>query len=448
MSDGSADLGSVEGEARSRTKRLVRGIGTAFVSRGLSALAPLALVPVALSAMGVELFGVWMTVVALTSMILWADLGLGNGLLTRLTTSWTNGDFSGSRSLVSTAYMGTSVIAGILIGGLWVSSGVVDWSAVFGAANTEVAAEAGQLGLVCLTVFVVNIPLSLVQRVMYATQRIAEANLWQGLGPVLSLGLAAGAAAASASPVMIAASASSGVILANLLCSARVYGSFGKGLRPTINSARVREVRELLGLGGKFFLLSVLTSTAMNADNLIVNQVLGLAAVAVFAVQARIANLLGMLINLVNLPLWPANGEALVRGDVAWVKRMTLTMCLVSLGAVAAGTMLVVGLGPSFAGMLGLEPGSFDRSLFVALGLWWALVAATSSMAMVQNSQGILWPQLVGWSAFLILTVPAKIFAVGLLGAVAAPAVAFIVFTFTVLPAQWVGYRTALRRSI
>ena len=67
---------------------------------------------------------------------------------------------------------------------------------------------------------------------------------------------------------------------------------------------------------------------AMNADYLVIAHVLGPESVTTFSVPARLFAQLGLLVSLVNLPLWPANGEALARGDVAWVRRITARMTL------------------------------------------------------------------------------------------------------------------------
>jgi O-antigen/teichoic acid export membrane protein len=60
-----------------------------------------------------------------------------------------------------------------------------------------------------------------------------------------------------------------------------------------------------------------------------VARVLGLDAAGHYSVVSRLYLALGLCVTLVNLPLWPANAEALARGEVTWVRRSTRRMAYV-----------------------------------------------------------------------------------------------------------------------
>jgi hypothetical protein len=69
---------------------------------------------------------------------------------------------------------------------------------------------------------------------------------------------------------------------------------------------------------------------------------------------------------------------------------------------------------------------------------------------MVQNSVGVLIPQLLGWSAFLMLAVPLKFWVLSERGMQELTLVSFTVAIFTVLPGCLWGYkrtRSLPRRS-
>ena len=63
---------------------------------------------------------------------------------------------------------------------------------------------------------------------------------------------------------------------------------------------------------------------------------------------------------------------------------------------------------------------------------------------MVQNAAGVVSPQLLGWTLYLVLSVTAKWYGVGHLGITAFPYIGLAIYGLTVLPAALYGYRKAL----
>ena len=301
--------------------------------------------------------------------------------------------------------------------------------------------DARAVALVCLSAFLINIPLSLVQRVQYAYQQVAQSNLWQATGSLWSVLLTIAAVEAQLSPALVVGAAVTGPPLANALNSAWLYGRQSRLLAPVPGQVDRTVAASLLRLGGQFFVLSIATSIALNSDNLIIAHALGLEAVTDYSVPARLFSALGLLVTVVNLPLWPANGEALARGDLAWVRRVTRRMTLASAVAVLVpSTILALAGGRILEGWL-KAPRPASGWLLVALGAWWLLLATTSARFMVQNAAGLVGPQLLGWTVFLVVSLPLKWIAAHHLGIAALPAVGAAAYLLTVWPAAESGFQ-------
>ncbi len=429
-----------------RTRALIRGVLTSFLSRGAAALAPLALIPVTLPVLGEQLYGVWMALISVTGMMIWADLGLGNGLLTRLSESLGRKDVAASRQHVSSAYAMTSVVALTALAVVWAVSMTTSWGDLLGA-PPNLHGEAQAMALGCLTVFILNIPFALILRVQYAAQALVSGNLWHATGPITSLGLALAAVELGVAPVGIVIAASSGPLMANAICNAWFFSCKRPDLMPKPSAVSARNVRRMLTLGGTFVVISTASAFAMSADFLVVSHMMGSEEVTKFAVPSRIIGVLGLVITLVSTPLWPTNGEALARGDLAWVRRATVTACIcISAAVTIFATILMLGGSEAIDQWSGLST-PVPVSLILALCAWWLAVAISSPLAMVQNAAGVLWPQTLGWLAFLILSVPAKILVVESHGVVEMVAAGVVLFTVTVWPAHYVGYRISLRKA-
>jgi len=432
--------------AKKRTNALLLGIATGLGSRVLSLAAPLLTIPVTLHYLGSELFGFWMIVASITSMAMFADLGLGNGLLTRLAASVAAGDSAQAKRLISTAYITLGAIALALLAIIWIVVPTLNWAQFIGHSTGLDSSKFKLVAGLCLSAFAVTIPLSLVQRVQYAFQQAWRSNLWQVAGAVFTvLSVYAAAYLNLGYELVIAAAvfASPCVILLNNIC----YYSLGhRDLMPSIRAASSAAAGSLLRIGLAFFFLSILTSLSLNADNLIVANVADLKTVAQYSITTKLFSLLGLAITLVALPLWPANGEALARGDTDWVKRTTRTMVWLSVSSVMFGG-LVLTFGRDLIASLWLGDGhSVPLDLALSLALWSTVMAFASPYFSVQNSVGLLRYQYAGWALFALVSIPLKVALYPLFGLAGIPLAGVLAYSMFLVPAAVLGYRATIRK--
>lgn len=431
-----------------RSRRLVGGIASSFVSRGIGLVAPIVMIPLALSSLGAERYGLWAAATSLTAMALFSDFGLGNGLMTRLSATYVSGDTLMARQFLVAGICMTSAVAGAILVATMAIVTLADPVAWIDPQSTIPAAEGDLVIALCFAAFAVNIPLSLVHRVQYAYQQVSYSNIWSAGASLASLAAFATAAATGAGPTLLIACAVFAPPLVNLVNGLTYF----RWRRPDLSPAKTRPTTDrtanLFRLGGAFFGLSIITSIALNVDPILISRELGLEAAASYAVVFRISSAVGLLVALVNLPLWPANGEALARGDLTWVRKSTARMVLISGGlvAVTASALLLVG-GPVFSFWLGDAAGLIDADVLAWLMLWTLLLACLSPVFMVQNAAGLVAPQVVGWILFLGISVPAKWGGLQVWGMEAAPAVACFSYIVAVVPAALIGMRVALERA-
>ncbi|MEV4772539.1 lipopolysaccharide biosynthesis protein [Micromonospora humida] len=432
------------GPGRDRTVTV--GIATAMVAKGIGLAAPLVMTPACFRYLGEQRYGLWMAITALTGMAWFADLGLGNGLLTRL--GQLADDPRQQAREISGAFATLGVVAVLLLTALLVVTPVVPWVDLFAVGDPGVAAQTPTLVLICFGAFVVNIPLSLVQRVQYARGQMVQSNAWQSAGALAALAVVLAAITAGWPPLVVVAGAVLAVPVTNLLNTVTYFWSCPQAYRPGPRLVHRDTVVGLLRLGVRFFVLTTMSSIALNVDNPLVANVLGLAAAAHYAVVGKLFGVLWVFVGLVGMTVWPVNGAALARGEVDWVRRNTRRMVLLYGVVVGSVGLALVGTGHR---LIALWLGSVDRStirlpVLVGLAGWSLLVAVTSPLIMVQNSIGLLRPQFVGWAAFLVLATVLKVWGLRQFGLAGLPAAACVAYLSTMVPAALVGYRRALAR--
>jgi O-antigen/teichoic acid export membrane protein len=379
---------------------------------------------------------------AVTGMVAFADLGVGLGLMTRLAPCRVENDTDTARRYISSAYAMVTALALTACGFLWLFSSLVPWSAMFNTTEAT-AGDARLVALVCITAFLLNVPLSLVARVQYAYQQVVASNVWQACGSALSLPLALGAVAARLPPIAVIAAIAVSPVLVNIVNTMWTFGWRLKHVAPRFSSVGRRAIRDLLRLGGLFFVVILLMVLSDNAEPLIIAHAIGLGAVTTYAVPARVFAQLGMLVTTVNQPLWPMHGEALARGDLRWVRHTVRRMTVISASLALVPAVVLVVFGDDI--LAAWLPIRIDnRPLLLGLGCWWVLLAVICPRFMVQNAAGVVRPQLWGYLIYFVVSVPAKFAAVRWFGVQAVPYVAIGVYCATVLPAAIYGYQRAL----
>lgn len=433
--DATADL------RRARDKRLAAGIVTSLAAKAASVFVPLVLIPVALQYMGATSYAVYLAAAALTAMVVFADFGLGQGLMTVVAPMLVDGRTSDARRVISTTYVLLVGVAGTLVLLVLASASVMNWAHVLGV--EEATSSEARIAVVCLLGLAVNVPLSLIVRVQYAAQKVSLANAWQAVGAALSLLLAGLSVALDLGAVAVTVGIVAGPLLASGLASVWFYWS-NPELRPFVVRPSVADVRALSVMGTGFFVLSIVIVVGSNLDVVLVSHFEAAAAVVAFGVVTRVFTQVGGLMSLLNAPLWPINGEALARGDLDWVKRNTTRMTIISTLATAAASVLILIAGGRLFDLWTGVPLDLSRWLLVGCAVWWTALSALSPRFMVQNSQGVIRPQLVGWAAFLVISLPIKISVLLGPGMQFVPLAASAVLVFTVVPGCIVGYRRAL----
>jgi O-antigen/teichoic acid export membrane protein len=410
----------------------------------LTLAAPLLTIPVTLRYLGPELFGFWMIVSSVTSMAMFADLGLGNGLLTRLASCVATGNTAEAKRLISAAYLTLSSVALILLAAISVIVPTIDWSHLLAASSSLDPSKVRTVAWLCLSAFAVTVPLSLIQRVQYAFQEAWRSNLWQLAGALCTVLAVYAAAFLNQGYAVVVAAAVLVSPLVILLNNVAYYCFSHRELAPSWRLASSSTAKSLLRVGLAFFFLSVLTSTSLNLDNVIVAKVANLTSVSNFSVTTKLFSLLGLAITLVALPLWPANGEALARGDTRWVKRTTRRIMWLSVIAVAVGGMVLI-IGRDWIAARWLGAGhAIPLSLAICLAAWSTVMAFASPYSSVQNSVGLLRYQYIGWAVFLVVSVPLKVLLFHTFGLAGIPLAGTLAYIAALVPAALYGYRATM----
>ena len=429
--------------------RLGRVFASALSSAGARALSivlSLATVPLALNYLGQAGYGVWATVTSFLAMAGFADLGLGAGMMQAVSNAVGRDDRSAVRRAVTNTFFMLTVVGATMIAVFLVAYPFVPWARAIGVEDPVLAQVAGPAMLAFAVLFAIRIPASALGRLQFALQQGYLVGFLTATASVLTLLGVMFVARAELGLVGMVTATMGAPIIASVAVAAWM-GWREPDLLPRRGDLSWTDIRGLANTGSKFLLLELSVALCFASDNLIIAQAVGVESVATYTVYQKIFSVPEIAASFALTPLWTAYGEAVGRGDVAWVRRTFVRSCLLLVGIgllggaavwAASGWLIDLWIGPHFekAPWLG-----------AALALWVAVDLAGKGVAMFLNGVNVIKQQVYIAFVFVPLCVGLKILFADRYGAAGVPLATAIAYALTHFPAYAWIVRDWFRRN-
>ncbi len=273
---------------------------------------------------------------------MFADIGVGQGLVNELSKASGNEDRIGAAESVSSALCAIGIAAILLlISGLALAVGN-DLAAFIGVRSPQVVAETNSAIMVYVTMFSFWLPFTLVSRVHVGFQEGFENAIWQTLASVTSMGAQ-----------LIAIRLQGDLVtLVICLCGVPALVGFANGvylfrfqkpwLMPRVALVRIDKLKSLLRTGLSLFWLQLIGTLSLQSDNIIIARHLGVDQVADYSVVVRLFNVMGQLALMASSQLWGAYGEAYARRDLEWIRTALWTSNARTIGGLMAGSICLI----------------------------------------------------------------------------------------------------------
>lgn len=380
---------------RQRWRRVLSGAVGAAVFRVISIVGTLATVPLVIRDLGNVKYGALVLITQLSTLLVFADLGLGNGLVTALSRALAMEDKERARSLISSAWfllVGIAIFGGALfVMAMW----WIPWGRLLGIGAVG-ENEVANAVFVFAAFFAIGVPVSIAQKIHLARQEGFQAGAWQALGAILTVGATIGCVYSSASlPAYVAAAVGGSVISGILNCAWLFYRK--PLFRPQLQCVTSSLVRFLLGSGALFLVLGIASAVAYQTDALVISHLLGSAEVTNYSLGLRLFAMPGVALSFILAPLWPAFSNAFALKDYAWARKTMLRTVSIGLAINVSGALFLVIFGSRLI-QLWVGKGTvveLPMLLLVSLGIWTALNAVQGPLAMWLNGAHVVKFQVV-----------------------------------------------------
>jgi O-antigen/teichoic acid export membrane protein len=322
---------------------------TGFLAKALTIFIGLVSVPLTAHYLGVERYGVWITISSLLTWMALTDFGIaGNALVNVIAEADGRDDRKAAREFAASAFWALSGVSAAVAIIMALSFRFIPWRDVF---RVSAVMSNQELNLACaltMVVFFLSMPLNMLNSVYSAYQDGFVANIWGITSNVLSLvGLIVVSQSHGGLPALIVASSGTrvAVSMANAIyLFARRY----PWLSPAVSAVRWTRVQRLFSLGAKYMVSQLASLGMYQSQPIIITQLLGPSKVTIFAIAFKIISLPVDLSYIATTPFVSAFSEAKARGDWNWIRgafRNSTLACLaigipLSVGTALAGKFL------------------------------------------------------------------------------------------------------------
>lgn len=305
-----------------RTVAIKKNILASFFLKGVGILTSLLLVPLTIDYVSPELYGIWLTLSSILTWFGFMDLGFSQGLKNKLTEAISKEDWVRGRSLVSTTYFMMLIIVLPLFLILEIIVPHVNWSSLLNVdptfSNEIIRAMYACVAFTCMQMFV-----KVIVSIIAAFQRVALSESFGVIGNIISL-LIIVILTKTCPPSLFVLACTLGAmpILVTLIASLILFNTRYKKIAPSYRSIKIEYIKDLFGLGYKFFIINIQVVVLFQSTNFLISYVSSPLDVTNYNIAYRLLNCGMILYTMITAPLWPAYTDAYTKGDYSWMKNM------------------------------------------------------------------------------------------------------------------------------
>jgi O-antigen/teichoic acid export membrane protein len=365
---------------------------SAAVARAIGVLSSLITLPLTYRYLGAEQYGLWMLLVSMIAFMGFADLGIGLGLVNAISEACGKEDRDLAKEYFTSACVLLLGIAMILALAAIIAFPFIPWMRVLNVRSHEVATEGARAFGFLYTVFIISVPLSAMERALVGQQRGYISQSVAALGNVFSLLMLLLTMAFHGDLVWLVIASTLGKILSMSLNGVMLFKE-SRWLVPDFRRYRNRAAKRVFNLGLMYFVLQSGVAINFTADNIVIAQLRGAAAVAVYSVPQKLFGIISAIIGMAVAPLWPAFSEANARGDHHWVRRTFWRSLWATFAFTVPLYAVLILVGPWMLRTLFGRTLQAPHSLIVALAVWGVVGSISNVTSTLLSGAGVLKPQ-------------------------------------------------------
>ena len=328
-----------------RTKNITKHVLFSLVYKGGNILISFLLVPVTMNFLDTENYGIWLTLSSFIGWFSFFDIGLGHGLRNKFAEAKANGDLALAKAYVSSAYFTIGSVCILLIIVFFVLNFFINWTRVFNT-TAGLQNDLGILMPIVFSFFCLQLVVKLITTIYTADQNHSMQGKVTFYSSALSLlaiwlmthfaksSLLIFGAIFSVLPVLL-------LVVLNVVAFSNRYKEYS----PSFILWKKEYLKDIFGLGMKFFIIQMSGIILFSTDNIIITQLFGPKEVVPFNIAFKYISISNMLLSMILVPYWSSITEAYTKGDFDWIKTSMNNLFKISVASIFI-VFLMVAISP------------------------------------------------------------------------------------------------------
>lgn len=303
-----------------RTARIKKNILITILTKGVSIVTGLLLVPLTINYVNPNQYGIWLTLSSIVGWLSFFDIGFGNGFRNKFSIARATGDDTLARIYVSTIYTYLGIIFFIVWTIFILLNSLINWSYILNF-DPILENEVSNVAIIIFTYFCLQFVLRIISTIITADQKPAKASFIDTMCQVLSLlVIFALTKVSSGSLLKLAISLSIAPLFVLIFANIWFFKNSYKTYRPSFRLANLKHAKEILNLGGLFFFVQIAAIIQYQTTNFLISHYFGPTDVTSYNIAFKYFSVLNMLFSILILPFWSAVTEAYIKHDTLWIK--------------------------------------------------------------------------------------------------------------------------------
>lgn len=392
-----------------RTKNITKHVLLSFVYKGGSILASFLLVPLTIDYLDTENYGIWLTLSSFISWFSFFDIGLGNGLRNKFAESKAKGDMTLAKGYVSSAYFTIGAVSLILILVFIGFNFFVDWTKVF-KTDQSLQKELGLLMPIVFGFFCIQLVVKLISTIYTADQHHSvqgKINFYTQASSLLLIWIMIKTSESSLLIFGIIFSVLPVIIL--LLYNLFAFNSRYIDFKPNIKYWKKEYLKDIFGLGMKFFMIQMAGIILFSTDNFIITQLFGPEEVVPFNIAFKYLSIANLILAIILTPYWSSITEAFVIKDYDWIKKSMNSLMKFSFLSIVLICVMVIVSPYIYEIWIGKNV-KVPISLTIYMGFFFILTIFYAPFTFFINGTGKVLLQLFSIVSTSIINIPLSIF--------------------------------------
>ena len=303
-----------------RTKNIVKHIGWSMFYKVGSIICNFLLVPLTINYLDTENYGVWLTISSFIGWFSFFDIGLGNGLRNKFSEAKTLGNYQDAKAFVSTAYFTIGTISLFIVVVFFGLNQYINWTEVFNT-NKSLQTELSLLLPIIFSFFGLQLVVKLITSIYQADQNHSIQGKTQFFGQTLSLLAIWALTKTDQSSLLIFGSVFSALpVLILVVFNLFAFNTTFKDFKPIFSLWKKEYLKEITGLGFKFFVVQIAAMVLFSTDNFIISKLFGPEEVVPYNIAFKYFSIITMVYSILLTPYWSSFTEAYTKNDFVWIK--------------------------------------------------------------------------------------------------------------------------------